>query len=126
MPQLPETNRSRRGHAFYPTAAEAIPALYATDRIPVAEKMIVAHYFVGGCDWWITEYNPADGIAFGYACLGDPTMAEWGYVSLVELEEIVIRPSVGLPIPMVVERDLHWNPTRFPDIRHACIGDTRT
>ena len=100
-----EVNRVRRGHRFYPTAAElvAVPRIYETDDTDLAEKVLHLHYFGGACDWWLAEYDPESRIGFGYACLGDPGMAEWGYVDLKELEPI----NIGL---MVVERDLHWQP----------------
>jgi hypothetical protein len=72
--------------------------------------MLHLHYFTGGCDWWIAEYDPATGAAFGYACLGDPACAEWGYLDLSELEQV--RVHGGL---LIVERDLHWTPTRASD-----------
>jgi len=53
IPTLTETQRKRRGHRFYPSAAEArkIPAFdgpinWASRR----DQTIHAHYFVGGCD----------------------------------------------------------------------------
>ncbi len=104
-PTLEEVNRVRRGHRFYPTAAElaAIPRFYETEDTETAEKVLHLHYFGGSCDWWLTEYDPESHLGFGYACLGDPEMAEWGYVDLKELEPV----SVGL---VVIERDLHWAP----------------
>lgn len=109
-----ETQRARRGHGFYPPAmsvdpwtgrAVPMPALYATERQPAAQKVLHVHYFVGGCDWWVAEYDPATGTAFGYACLGDPDLAEWGYVDLPELEALTVHGGL-----VVVERDLHWRP----------------
>jgi hypothetical protein len=61
--------------------------------------------FAGACDWWIAEYDPATGTAFGYACLGDPACAEWGYLDLPELERVSVRSGL-----LIVERDLHWAP----------------
>jgi hypothetical protein len=101
-----ETRRSERGHAFYPTADEAasIPRVYATEHIPLNEKVLYLHYFTAACDWWIAEYDPECGRAFGYACLnGDARNAEWGAIDLTELEAV----RVG---PVMVERDLHWVP----------------
>jgi hypothetical protein len=66
-----QTQRQRRGHDFYPPVASAIPALYGTEDTPTREKVLHAHYFAAACDWWIAEYDPATGEAFGYACLGD-------------------------------------------------------
>lgn len=102
-----ETLRQRRGHAFF---TEGVPPLYATEGTPAAEKVIVTHYFVGACDWWIAEADPDTGIAFGYCDLGNGG-GEWGYVSLVELEALVVHGW------LVVERDIHWTPTVFGRIR---------
>ena len=115
-PTLTETQRKRRGHRFYPSAAEArkIPALDGPiNWVNRREQTIHVHYFVGGCDWWVTNYDPATGMAFGYACLGDPDNAEWGDFYLPELEEVSVRVNIRwttgsgtLGIP--VERDCYW------------------
>ena len=102
---LPETQRIRRGHAFYPPASLKVPALYATEDTPAEYKFIRVRYFVGACQWWGVEFDPEEGIMFGYACLGDPHCAEWGTTSLVELEAIKLHGGLA-----VVERDLHWSP----------------
>lgn len=111
VPGLPETQRERRGHPFYPAPGERLPALYSTEPTPVPDKLIVAHYFIGACDWWVAEYDPEDGRAFGFACLGDPQGAEWGYVDLAELEPICVQGGLA-----VVERDMHWTPKTFKEI----------
>jgi len=118
-----ERHRSERGHAFYPPAdvLVAIPGLYGTEPVPTSDKVLHLHYFAGGCDWWIAEYDPDTGDAFGYACLGDPELAEWGYSNLADLEALYspggITP-VGAGTPgrvqlrprLLVERDLSWTP----------------
>jgi hypothetical protein len=120
-PALTETQRQRRGHAFYPSATEAaaVPPLYATDGVPFAEKVLALHYFGGPCDWWLTEYEPATGIGFGYACLGDTEAAEWGYVSLPEIEALCMMRGL-----LVIERDLNWTPVTVAQAklpgRRAC------
>jgi len=105
--------RARRGHDFYPPA-DSVPPLDSTADTPLEDTVIVAHYFVGGSDWWIVEADPATGVAFGYARLGVADTdaergyiigADWGYISLTELEGL----QVG-PMNMVVERDLDWTP----------------
>jgi len=101
-----ETQRERRGHDFYPPAAEmaAWPKLYATDNDgPIGDKPIQAHYFQGGMDWYIAEYDPAENEAFGYADLGMGG-GEWSYIPLGEFEELC--GQMGLPI----ERDLDFTP----------------
>ncbi|MFI7026301.1 UvrD-helicase domain-containing protein [Micromonospora sp. NPDC049900] len=102
----PETQRVRRGHAFYPPADLPVPPLYATERQSPGDKTIFLHYFSPSSDWWLAEYDPKTGLGFGYLCAnGDDQNTEWGYVSLVELEKI--RANRGL---LIVERDLHWTP----------------
>ena len=67
-----------------------IPRLYETETIPIKDKIIHLHFFIGGCDWYIAEYDGVD-VFFGYAILnGDLQCAEWGYVSLGELKAINI------------------------------------
>jgi len=116
-----EFHRTRRGHGFYPTAAELqrIPALYATDTQRTPDKVVWLHYFVASSDWWLIEYDPDDQIGFGYVCLGgDEQSAEWGNVSLAELESVfkegqfqLTGSGAGRIIPrLLVERDLHWTP----------------
>jgi len=59
---------------------ERMPRLYETENVPLADKMIYQHYFIGGCDWYMAEYGPADRLFFGYAILNnDRDNAEWGY-----------------------------------------------
>lgn len=101
-----ETQRSRRGHDFYPSATvmAAWPALYATDNGgPIGDKPIQAHYFQGGMDWYVAEYDPKENEAFGYVDLGAGG-GEWGYIPLGDVEEL--RGQFGLPI----ERDLDFKP----------------
>jgi N12 class adenine-specific DNA methylase/predicted RNA methylase len=102
-PVLVETQRRRRGHAFYPPAniRRTVPALNATERQPAEDKILHLHYFGGSTDVWLAEYNPATGEGFGYVKLGNPDDAEWGSVYLPELERI----NHGL---VIIERDLHW------------------
>src|SRR5437763_16878759 len=106
-----ETRRRERGHLFYPTDDEAarIPRVYATEHIPLDDKLLHLHYFTAACDWWIAEYDPESGRAFGYACLnGDARNAECGAIDLTELEAV----RVG---PVMVQRDLHWTATLARD-----------
>lgn len=102
----------RRGHAFVPASAADWPALYATEDVAVADKVIQARYFgAGGQEWLIAEMDQETGEAFGYADVGSP---EWGYVSLHELG---LAQQHGVPARLpAVERDLDFAPTRFEDI----------
>jgi hypothetical protein len=67
----------------------AIPPLYESESIPLKEKTIHLHFFIGGCDWYIAEYDDDD-LFFEYAILNDMQNAEWGYVSFSELKSINI------------------------------------
>lgn len=68
-----------------------IPGLYKTEKTPLKEKLIHLHFFIGGCDWYIAEYDGED-LFWGFAILNkDYEMAEWGYISFSELKSIKIQ-----------------------------------
>jgi hypothetical protein len=65
-----------------------IPRLYETEHTPLQEKLIYLHFFIGGCDWYVAEYDGED-IFWGFAILNDDFQnAEWGYISFSELKSI--------------------------------------
>lgn len=67
-----------------------IPNLYQTDNLPLKEILIHLHFFIGGCDWYVAEYDRND-LFFGYAILNnDIDNAEWGYISFQELKSLKI------------------------------------
>ena len=69
---------------------DKIPRLYETENIPLHDKLIHLHFFVGGCDWFIAEYDGHD-LFWGFVILNDDFVnAEWGYVSFKELKDIKI------------------------------------
>ncbi len=68
---------------------DRIPRLYETEKIPIEDKLIHLHFFIGGCDWYIAEYDGGD-LFFGFANLVDLENSEWGYISFSELKEIRI------------------------------------
>ena len=79
-----------------------IPRLYSTEGIINDDKVIYGHFFLGGSDWYIAEYDPDKKIFFGYSILNeDYENAEWGYISFKELKELKV-------CGMEVDRDLHW------------------
>lgn len=86
-----------------------IPRLYETEDIPLKDKMIYLHFFIGRFDWYIAEYD-GDDIFFGYANLGDDLNAEWGYIGFSELKEIKIH---GIEI----DCDLHWTLQRASEVK---------
>jgi hypothetical protein len=86
-----------------------IPRLYATEHLPLQDKVIHLHFFIGGCDWYIAEFDGED-LFFGFAILNnDYTNAEWGYISFSELKDINIR---GVEI----DYDLYWKVRRFCEV----------
>jgi len=81
---------------------DAIPRLYSTEDIPIKDKVIHLHFFIGGCDWYIAEFD-GDDLFWGFAILNnDHEMAEWGYISFRELQGIKINGWVE------IDCDLNW------------------
>lgn len=89
----------------------AIPALYQTEESPTAEKVIHLHFFIGGCDWYIAEYDGED-LFFGYAILNqDFQNAEWGYISFQELKDLKTRQGIE------VDCETPWTPKKAGEIQ---------
>ena len=85
---------------------DRIPRLYKTEHLPIKDKLIHLHFFIGGCDWYVAEYD-GDDIFFGYAILNNDTeCAEWGFVSFSEMKELNVS---GIEIDCELEE--HWSPT---------------
>ena len=93
---------------------EKIPTFYSTEEVPLKEKMIYMHFFIGGCDWYVAEYSPEEKCFFGFAILNnDYEMAEWGYFSLDELCSLKVSF-------LEVDRDLYWTPKKAIEIEKIC------
>jgi DUF2958 family protein len=86
-----------------PEIAKNVPALYATEHLPLSEKTVHAKWFTpfSSWSWFIVEYDASQRLAFG---LVTGIEGEWGYFSLDEIE--AIRGPGGL----TVERDLNFEP----------------
>jgi hypothetical protein len=53
------------------------------DRTLVREHPAMFHYFTGGTDMYICEYDRVDGLMFGFTILnGDLPNSEWGYIDV--------------------------------------------
>ena len=85
-----------------------IPSLYSTEETACDDKIIYLHFYFARCDWYIVEFDGQDTF-FGYANLGDPYNAEWGYISYQELQEINING-------FQVDRDVDWQLKKFSEI----------
>lgn len=91
-----------------------MPELYATEDIPVEAKTVYLHFFIGGSDWYICEYD-GKGLFFGFAILnGDLEMAEWGYISFGELVSIKVDGWLE------IDRDLHWKRRPACEVEAIC------
>jgi hypothetical protein len=87
-----------------------IPRLYTSENKSWQDKLIYMHFFIGGCHWYVAEYDTKEGVFFGYAILNnDLENSEWGYVSLDELLDINIH---GIE----VDRDLYWTPRKALEV----------
>ena len=95
----------------YIRQSDKLPALYATDHDDDPLARVKLFNPSGGGTWYLTEYDPAERRAFGWADLVDPELAELGYISMAELVEF--RGQFGLPI----ERDLHFKPRPLSECR---------
>lgn len=96
-----------------PTKArlDKIPRLYETERVPLKDKVVHLHFFIGGCDWYIAEFDGEDTF-WGFAHLGDDQCAEWGYISLNELKSIKVDGWLEIDCEL---EDL-WTPKRAVEI----------
>ena len=98
-----------------PTKArlDKIPRLYETERVPLKDKVIHLHFFIGGSDWFVCEYDGED-LFFGFAILNnDYQMAEWGYMSFSELKAIKVQGWLEIDC----EPEEHWTPKRAVEIK---------
>lgn len=89
--------------------AATVPPLYATEeeRDPVARVRLFSS--VSGWTWYVTEYDPATGEAFG---LVEGFADEWGYFSIPELEALNRAKGFG-----VIERDGGFEPAPVREVR---------
>ena len=89
-----------------------IPRLYETEHTPLQEKLIYLHFFIGGCDWYIAEFDGED-LFWGFAILNDDFQnAEWGYISLSELKSV----KVGGWMEVDCELEEFWQVTKASEI----------
>jgi hypothetical protein len=56
---------------------DRIPRLYETEGKLLRDKLIYLHFFIGGCDWYVAEYDGED-LFFGYAIIGNPYIRRMG------------------------------------------------
>ena len=87
-----------------------IPQLYGTEDIAVEEKIVYLRYIEPntGWFWYLIEVDclSENKIAFGYVIGGYNGYQEWGYFSLVEMEEIY-----------TIVRDESFKPIKFRELK---------
>ncbi len=85
-----------------------LPPLYSQEHEP--DPMVICKFFHPNSywTWYATEFDPIQGIFFGWV-YGD--FPELGYFSLSELEEF--KDQLGLGI----ERDEHFTPMRLSEVK---------
>jgi len=94
-----------------------IPKLYQTENIPLEDKLIHLHFFIGGCDRYVAEYDGED-LFWGYAILNhDFEMAEWGYISFQELKELKVPPGFE------VDCEKFWEVRKASQIEKIRMGN---
>jgi hypothetical protein len=95
---------------------KALPSLYSTEDTPCEEKKVVVKFFnpLGSQTWEIVEGSYQEDmdtwLLFGKCDLGFGG-AEWGYVTLAELESIKLPMGMGIERDICVNSHLHdeWN-----------------
>ena len=89
-----------------------IPNLYQTEDTPLKDKMICLHFFIGGCDWYIAEYDRENNLFWGFAILNeDYVCAEWGYISFDEMKQIKTKP-----FGFEIDCEREWAPRKACEI----------
>ena len=95
-----------------------IPRLYETEHFSLHEKDIYLHFFIGGCDWYISEYD-GDDTFFGFCILNEDLInAEWGYVSFSELKSLQIDGCLEVDC----EREEWWDVKKASKIEKICLA----
>ena len=90
----------------------ALPSLYSTEDIPCEDKQVIVKFFnpLGNQTWEIVEGTFNEDmdtwILFGKWDLGFGG-AEWGYVTLAELEAIKLPMGMGIERDICVNANLH-------------------
>ncbi len=93
---------------------KTVPALYQTEEMPLKDKTIYFHFFIGNCDWYVSEFDGEDTF-WGFVILNnDFQMAEWGYFSFGELANIRIK---GI---FEIENDTSWQIRQAHQIERIC------
>ena len=108
---------------------KSVPPIGANEELGLSAP-VKLHYFGGANDWWISELDKDDGIAFGYACINGWTdSAELGYVSIPELLEIrypveveIANTGKRVETRIPIELDLYWKEKTLAEVIKSVQG----
>lgn len=80
-----------------------VPGLYMTEHLD--DPLVRLHWFSiqGNWDWYATEFDPDQGLAFGLVHGHELELGFW------TLDELASATAMGGRLPLV-ERDQHWTP----------------
>lgn len=94
-----------------------IPKLNETEHVPVKDKLVHLHFFLGTCHWYVIEYD-GDDIFFGFVILNDDHFnSEWGYFSFRELREIRINDWIEVDC----ESEKFWRIRKASEIENIKV-----
>lgn len=105
-----------------------LPPLYSQDGKGYNATAYV-HFFGGSYDFYATEFDPAEGLFFGWVHIhGLEPMGELGYVAAAELVKmrIPLRINGRDGAAAYLERDAHFQPTRLADCVKMITGTDPT
>lgn len=99
-----------------PTAAQLaiIPRLYQTEEVPLKDKLVYLHFYIGNSDWYVMEFDMKD-IFWGFVILNnDYQMSEFGYFNFHELADIMVKGFFE------IENDASWQVRPAHKIEKLC------
>lgn len=89
-----------------------LPALYATESIPLDEKKVICKFFTPTSNWtWYVCEGSQEGDDFIFFGLVQGFEVEWGNFSLNELQ------SVKGPLGLGIERDKFFKPCLVSELK---------
>lgn len=89
-----------------------LPKIYDQSCMPIKDQTVHLHFFYGGSDWYVTEYDGFDSF-FGVVILNnDKQNMELGYFSFKELKDI--KMQMGMEIDC--EKAKFFPPQKIKDI----------
>ena len=99
-----------------------LPKLYETDG---KDPLYLVRITFGNSEWFLSEYDHDEKMAFGFANVNNPDMAELGYVSIEELENVKATQdivdaktnAVMIQLPVVAAIDSSYIPIKLDQIK---------